>query len=174
VKRVAVGRGLATVVLGAALAVALVAGGPGGDGDQSRGKADPPAMAEETVPPPGPDTDGPAPDALCRAHDQLTAAVASLGAVDGPADFEAFVLAQLAFTSAAAEIEQEPEAGAFRSMSGYWGAVRSFYGARAWDQQVDLAEAGQLPRPPLDGSATRTAEILADRCGVTASTDTPT
>jgi hypothetical protein len=94
--------------------------------------------------------------------------------VEGPADFEDFVLAQLAFTSAAAESEQEPEAGAFRSMSGYWDAVRSFYGARAWDQQVDIAEAGQVPQPPVDGSATRTAEILADRCGVTVPTDTPT
>ena len=59
-------------------------------------------------------------------------------------------------------------------MSGYWEAVRTFYGARAWDQRVDIAEAGQVPRPPADGSATRTAEVLADRCGVTAPADTPT
>ena len=178
-KRGVVGGGVAAVVLGAALAAALVAGGWGGagdkdeDGDQSRGKDDPPATAKETVPPIAA-TEERAPDALCLAHDQLTAAVAPLGAVEGPVELEAFVLAQLDFVAAAAESEQEPEAGAFRSMSGYWDAVRSFYGARAWDQQVGIAEASQVPRPPADGSASRIAEILADRCGVTAPNDTPT
>lgn len=97
-----------------------------------------------------------------------------LGTVEGPAELETFVLAQLTFTSTAAGREQEPEAGAFRSMSGYWDTVRTFYGARGWNQQVDIADAGQVPRRPTDGSATRTGEILAERCGVSAPVDTPT
>lgn len=171
-KRGLVGAGVATVVLGAALAAALVAGARGGDtGDKDGPDLRPPA-AKDTVP--STDVEVPAPDALCVAHDELVTTLAPVGTVESPAGLETLVLAQLAFHTTAAGSEPEPEASAFRSMAGYWDAVRNFYSARGWDQQVDISEAGQLPRPPVDGSATRTNEILAERCGVSLPADTPT
>jgi hypothetical protein len=96
--------------------------------------------------------------------------VASIG---GPGDLEAFVTAQVTFHTAAAGTEPPPDGDAFASMAAYYAAQRDFYAARGWQQQVDITEAALVPRPPTDGSPVRTAEILADRCGITVRPDTP-
>ena len=163
---------MAALVLGGSALFAALVGGDGGT-DEKADKE--PAGSERPAGDPAPTPTEPAeagPDALCVAHDERVAALDAIGPVDGPADLEAFVLAELTFYSAAAEGEQEPGAGAFRSMSGYYDALRTFYEARAW-QQATFSDAAQLPQLPADGANARTSEILAERCGVAIPTDTP-
>jgi hypothetical protein len=98
--------------------------------------------------------------------------LAALGTVDTPADLEAHVHAQLAFYQGVAATEPEPRASAFRSLAGYYDALRAFYEPRGW-RQATLEEVTQLPQPPRDGSAEQTAQALAERCGVELPTDQP-
>ena len=158
------------LVLGGSALVATVVGGSGGANEKA-GKE--PVGTEGPAGDPAPAPTEPKdaePDRLCVLHDERVAALDAIGPVDGPADLEAFVLAELTFYSAAAESEHEPEAGAFRSMSGYYDALRGFYEARAW-QQADFSVAAQVPQLPADGANTRTSEILAQRCGVRITTE---
>jgi hypothetical protein len=168
----AIGGGVAALVLGGSALVATLVGGKGG---AAEGADKEPVGSERPAGDPTQTETEPQkaePDALCIAHDERVAALDAIGSVDDATELEAFVLAQLAFYSAAAEGEQEPRASAFRSMSGYYDALRSFYEARAW-QQADFSDAAQLPQLPADGANTRTSEILAERCGVRITTDTP-
>jgi hypothetical protein len=172
VKRGAVIAGVAAVVVAGAVA-AVLAGGGGGKGDVAAG-------SEPSTDKTRPDTAEPVttapevakPDALCVAHETRTAAVTALGTVDTPADREAAVLAQLTFYSDAAELEPEPDATAFRMLAQYFDALRVFHDARNWEN-TDLADIAELPRPPTGDWATRTSELLAERCGVPIPTDMP-
>jgi hypothetical protein len=112
------------------------------------------------------------PDPLCVAHETRAAAIGALGAVDNPAERQAFVLAELAFYSDAAGFEPEPDATAFRTLADYFDALRVFFEARGW-QNAGLTDIAAVPRPPSGDSATRTSELLAERCGVAPPTDTP-
>ena len=158
-----VAAGVAALVVAGSAVAALSGGGGGSDDDvaaAARGKqgtAAPPATG---------------PDPLCVAHQTREAAVTALGTVDSPADRQAFVLAELTFYADAAGREPEPDATAFRMLAQYFDALRVFYEARSW-ANADLTEIAEMPRPPTGDSGTRTSEVLAERCGVAAPTDTP-
>jgi hypothetical protein len=153
----------AAVLGGAALALA---GGDGGKTPVGAGKEPVGGSGTTTTTEAGPDP-------LCVAHDVLAGTVAGLGTIDGPGDLEVFVTAQLTFHTAAAGREAPPDGDAFASMAAYYATQRDFFAARGWQQRVDITEAALVPRPPTDGSVARTAEILADRCGVSVGPDTP-
>jgi hypothetical protein len=65
----------------------------------------------------------------------------------------------------------EPDAVAFRSVAGYYGALRDFYAERGWRPDAGSTDLGALPAPPTDGSLGRTADILAERCDLAPPTD---
>jgi hypothetical protein len=161
----------------AAVAVAVALTGDDGGAKQPVGASKEPvgAPAEPTQPEtqPPPTEAEPALDPLCVAHDELAAAVAPIGDVGGPDELEATILAQLAFHTAAAEVEPEPDATAFRSVAGYYGALRDFYAARGWRPDAGRTDFGAMPRPPADGSLARASEIVVARCDVEIPTDTP-
>jgi hypothetical protein len=164
-----VGAGVAGLAIaGAAVALPAGSGGAGGKDDDPTGGKPGPSTSE-----PAPATsDVPKPDRLCVAHEARAAAISALGTVDSPADREAVVLAELTFYSDAAGNEPEPDATAFRMLAQYFDALRVFYEPRGW-ANADLTEIAEVPRPPTGDWATRTSEILAERCGVAAPTDTP-
>ena len=150
-------------------AVAMAAGGGGAGDEASAGKPGPASTAPDKT---APEVTEPEPDPLCVAHEARVAAVTALGAVDSPTDREAFVLAELTYYSDAAGREPEPDATAFRMFAEYFDALRVFYEARNWENAT-LTEIGEMPRPPAGDSGTTTSEVLAERCGVAAPTDTP-
>ena len=159
---------VAGAVAGAAVVVVAVAlalgGGSDGDGGDTAGEAPP----EESASGP-PETEPPvSDDPLCVAQREREASQEALGTIDGPADFEAFVTAQLTFHTTATGVLDEPDASAFRDMAAYWQQVTDFYAPRGWDQQVDIADAASVPRLTT-GDAT--APILSARCGVAAPSD---
>jgi hypothetical protein len=165
----AVAAGVAAVVV-AGSAAAVLSGGGGGADERSAGSKQ---KTETSEPKPG--AAAPAvtePDPLCVAHQAREAAITALGTVDSPADRQAFVLAELTFYSDAAGHEPEPDATAFRMLAQYFDALRVFYETRSWEN-ADLTEITEMPRPPAGDSATRTGEVLAQRCGVSGPTDTP-
>jgi hypothetical protein len=175
--------GAAGLVLVGALAVVALAGGDRGDrggtkepvgaGKEPVGTEEPGGRPGEPGEPPPEAEPDPEPDPLCVAHDELAAAVAPIGDVDGPDELEATILAQLAFHSAAAEVEPEPDAAAFRSVAGYYGALRDFYAARGWRPDAGRTDFGAMPRPPADGSLSRASDIVVARCDVDVPTDAP-
>jgi len=154
----------AAVVAGAV--VVAVSGGGGGDDDVAATVGSKRGTSSSTA------TTVPEPDRLCVAHQTLEDAISALGTVDSPADREAFVRAELAFYSDAAGREPEPDATAFRMFAQYFDALRVFFETRGW-QNATLNDLAEMPRPPTGDSGPRTNQILADRCGVSAPTDTP-
>lgn len=167
----AVVAGTAAVVVGAAAFAVLSGPGGGADGDGAatggKGKTD------TTLPgTAAPEVTSPEPDPLCVAHQAREAAISALGPVDSPADRQASILAELTYYAAAAASEPEPDASAFRALAQYFDALRVFYEARGWEN-AQLTDIAAMPRPPAGDSGTRTAEILAARCGVPVPTDTP-
>ncbi len=151
-------------------AVAALSGGGGGPGDDATGSKPTTETTESDKP--APVVTEPEPDPLCVAHQARVASITALGAVDSPTDRQAFVLAELTFYSATAAQEPEPDATAFRMFAQYFEALRVFYEPRGWEN-ADLSEIAEVPRPPAGDSGTRTNEVLAERCGVAAPTDTP-
>jgi hypothetical protein len=167
--------GAGGALLAGALAVAAVAGGSSGDPKEPVGAGKEPVGGTEQPERPADPTSAPstepAPDPLCVAHQELTAVVEPIGAVDGPAELEASMLAQVTFHTTAAEVTDEPDASAFRSVAGYYGALRDFFAPRGWRPDAGATDFGALPAPPTDGSLGRTADILAERCGLERPTD---
>ena len=166
--------------LGGALAVAAVVGvavagadGAGGDKEPVGENKQPVGGTEQPADPeaPPPTEPEPAPDPLCVAQQELAAVVEPVGAVDGPAELETSILAQLTFHTTAAEVTDEPEASAFRSVAGYYGALRDFYSPRGWRPDAASTDFGAFPAPPADGSLSRAADIVAERCGLERPTD---
>ena len=168
------------------LAVALGGGGGSGGGSSGSGGGKTPVggatkepvggASKEPVEQAGTTTKTPAgaePDPLCVAYETLAGTVDGLGTIEGPGDLEVFVTAQLTFHTAAAGIEPAPDRDAFAAMAAWYEAQRAFYSARGWQQQVDVADAALVPRPPADGSPARTAEILAERCGDAIAAEAP-
>jgi hypothetical protein len=105
------------LLVGAVVAATLAAGGRT---KQPVGGTDQPA---DTTP-----ASEPEPELLCVAQEELATAVGPIGDVDGPAELEPTIPAQLTFHTTAAE----PDAGALRSVAGYYGALRDFYVERGW------------------------------------------
>jgi hypothetical protein len=169
----ALGGAAGALLVGAAVAVTLAAGGgdgggteqPVGGSKQPAGGTDQPA---DTTPVSEPE---PEPDPLCVAQAELATAVGPIGDVDGPAELETTILAQLTFHTTAAEVITEPDAGAFRSVAGYYSALRDFYAERGWRPAAGSTDFGALPAPPADGSLGHTADILAERCDLARPTD---
>jgi hypothetical protein len=161
------------VVVSATVAVALAGAGAGSDKQPVDGSKEPVGGTEPPEPPtsPPPTDTEPAPDPLCVAHQELVAVVEPIGAVDGPAELETSMLAQVAFHTTAAEVTDEPDASAFRSVAGYYGALRDFYAPRGWRPDAASTDLAAFPRPPADGSLVRAADILAERCGLERPTD---
>src|SRR5262245_1663632 len=162
----AVVAGVGAIAVAGLAAAGLAGGGAGTDGPATGSKTTPTTEPGEAAP------EVTAPDPLCVAHQMRVAAVTALGTVDSPADREAFVLAELTFYSDAARHEPEPDATAFAMFAQYFDAMRVFYEARGWEN-ASLTEITEVPRPPSGDWGTRTTEILAERCGVAAPTDTP-
>jgi hypothetical protein len=114
----------------------------------------------------------PATDPLCALHADLVDAVDAAGPAGTPTALEASIRAQIGFYGAAATVVEDADAAAFVAMAEYFDAWRRFHEPRGWNPQVDLSEAAQIPVAP-PGAGTRTAEVLSDRCGVTAAPDNP-
>lgn len=167
--RLAVIAGVAALVV-AGTAVGVLSGGSGSADDVAATVE--PKQTTTTTRPGTATSEVIEPDPLCVAHKTLAAAISALGTVDNPAERQAFVLAELTFYSDAARFEPEPDATAFRMLAEYFDALRVFFEARGW-QNAGLTDIAAMPRPPSGDSGTRTSELLAERCRVTAPTDTP-
>ena len=165
--------GAGGALLAGALAVAAVTGGSG-DPKQPVGEDKEPVGGTEQPEAPTsapPTSTEPAPDPLCVAHEELATVVEPIGAVDGPAELETSMLAQVAFHTRAAEVTDEPDASAFRSVAGYYGALRDFYAPRGWRPDAASTDLAAFPRPPADGSLARAADIVTERCDIERPTD---
>lgn len=167
--------GAGGALLAGALAVAAVTGGGSGDPKDPVGAGKQPVGGTEQPERPADPTSAPstepAPDPLCVAQQELAAVVEPIGAVDGPAELETSMLAQVTFHTTAAEVTDEPDASAFRSVAGYYGALRDFYAPRGWRPDAASTDLAAFPGPPADGSLARAADIVAVRCGLERPTD---